>query len=384
MPNDTYRCLPGLVDYTVKKDEDIYQIVQQLRIPLEAVQAANPTVNLQSLAAGDTLCLPMQQNFPACSNGKFYFIQVGDSFYRLSQYFFLPLEQLLQANPNTDPNNLQIGQAVCIPTDSAFSYCPPNSTPYRIKQGDSFYKLATRFGVEVDAVLQLNPNVDPYQIMIGQFICLPIQWKFFFEQYHHVAFMYPRTWKQVSNSPIRYEGETGYFEVRKLNGTAASNPADSSSINEVCRRLLATNEYGKNPKIERINVDGQAACLILPSTDQQGNKASLVVKYPIPYVIDQSLSHYLLIHADTAHIRGITSTLKLLNVEKDRKLTTEQAEYLVRRALGLVEQPNVYVTFDSNLNGQYLIHVFEIVENHTATRGWYLVNPQSGEITNYL
>ncbi|WP_082684182.1 LysM peptidoglycan-binding domain-containing protein [Lentibacillus amyloliquefaciens] len=81
----------------------------------------------------------MQQHFSDCSNGQMYFIQEGDSYYRLSQYFFLPLELLIQANPNTDPNNLQIGQAICIPVDSTFTFCSTNSTTYQIKQGDYFF-----------------------------------------------------------------------------------------------------------------------------------------------------------------------------------------------------------------------------------------------------
>ncbi|GAB3061605.1 LysM peptidoglycan-binding domain-containing protein [Virgibacillus ainsalahensis] len=382
LPNYTTKCLPGLTIYTVKEGENIYQIVQQFRIPLQSIQAANPMTNLQELSTGDTICLPMQQNFPGCSNGQIYFIQDGDSYYRLSQYFFIPLEQLMQANPNTDPSNLQIGQAICIPTTSSFSYCP-DSTPYQIKQGDSFYELASKFNLSLSTVLQANPNVNPNQLVIGQMVCLPIQWKLFFEQYHHVAFMYPNTWERVTNLPIRYEGRSGYFEVSSISATLPSNPTDSASLDEVCQSLVSEGDYGESPTKERINVDGQAACLIYPSEGQKQNRASLIMKYPKPYVIG-SLKHYLVIHADTSHIRGITSTVKLLNVEKDRNLTTEQAEFLVRRALGLIGNTNIYVTYDRNLNNKYLIHVYEIVGNHTATRGWYLVNPHTGEIREYV
>ncbi|WP_281269147.1 hypothetical protein [Bacillus taeanensis] len=40
--------------------------------------------------------------------------------------------------------------------------------------------------------------------------------------------------------------------------------------------------------------------------------------------------------------------------------------------------------YDHSVNGEYLIHVYDIVDNQTATRGWYVVNPKTGEMKDYL
>ncbi|QOR66931.1 LysM peptidoglycan-binding domain-containing protein [Cytobacillus suaedae] len=389
MPNYSKSCLPGLTPYQVKEGETIYQIVQQFRIPLEAIKDANPTVDVEKLAVGETICLPRQKNFPSCSNGKFYFIQEGDSYYRIAHYFSIPLDYLLQANPNTNPNNLQIGQAICVPTDSPFAYCPPNTTPYQLKQGDSFYKLSQVFNVSLESIIQLNTQANPNQLTIGQYVCLPIDWKYFFDQFHHIAFMHPRGWSKVSHSPIRYEGDSGYFEVSSIIAAPPSEPSNVTPLNKVCESYAHDKfeSYGSNPEIVDMTIDGQPACLILPSNDQSedfNNKSSLIVKFPKPYVIGGSLSHYLFVVANKEIIQGIANTMKLLNVEKDQKLTQTQAENLVRRALGLANQPEVYVKYDHTINNQYLIQVFDIVDNHTATRRWYLVHPMTGAITNYM
>jgi hypothetical protein len=69
-----------------------------------------------------------------------------------------------------------------------------------------------------------------------------------------------------------------------------------------------------------------------------------------------------------------------------QKISKEQAEQNVRQYLNLQPNPNLFVEYDhDNENGDYVIHVYDIVidnpetkEGHTATRGWYGVDPDNG------
>jgi len=114
---------------------------------------------------------------PSCPGGKLYTIQAGDTFYLLAKRFCVSLDDILAANPGVDPKNLQIGQVVCIP---AVKPPPPPPPPppcsgflYTIQAGDTFYLLAKRFCVNLDAVLAANPGVDPKNLQIGQVVCIP-------------------------------------------------------------------------------------------------------------------------------------------------------------------------------------------------------------------
>lgn len=57
--------------------------------------------------------------FSSC-NGIVYTVNHGDSLYRISKMFEVPLEDLLKANPYADISNLQIGEAICIPKKVLF------------------------------------------------------------------------------------------------------------------------------------------------------------------------------------------------------------------------------------------------------------------------
>lgn len=51
--------------------------------------------------------------------------------------------------------------------------CPAGTMPYTIKAGDTFFLIARTFGVSVDALLAANPGVNPDRLQIGQVICVP-------------------------------------------------------------------------------------------------------------------------------------------------------------------------------------------------------------------
>ncbi len=65
-----------------------------------------------------------------------------------------------------------------------------------------------------------------------------------------------------------------------------------------------------------MNVQGQSACLIWPSADQKkmggDNEAELIVKYPQPVKIDDTLYSFLTLYGDKDHIMALTGSLKFL------------------------------------------------------------------------
>lgn len=75
--------------------------------------------------------------------------------------------------------------------------------------------------------------------------------------------------------------------------------------------------------------------------------------------------------------------------EKESDLISDiQAESIVREKLGLEENKDVRVEFDRMEEKSYLIHVYDVVENdegktQNATRGWYLVDPETKEVTDF-
>ncbi|MEJ6951910.1 LysM peptidoglycan-binding domain-containing protein [Natronospora cellulosivora (SeqCode)] len=52
-------------------------------------------------------------------------------------------------------------------------HCPADTVAYTIRSGDTLYEIARRYNTSVDAILRINPNIDPRNLQVGSVICVP-------------------------------------------------------------------------------------------------------------------------------------------------------------------------------------------------------------------
>ena len=94
----------------------------------------------------------------------------------LARQYNILLEDVLNANPGVDPYNLQIGQQVCIPTHLAL---PAETRPgcsgiiHKVRPGDTLYMLAKQYKTTIDDIINANPDIDCYMLKIGMELCIP-------------------------------------------------------------------------------------------------------------------------------------------------------------------------------------------------------------------
>jgi LysM repeat protein len=110
----------------------------------------------------------------ACPAGAVgYIIRPGDTLYLIAQRLGTTVTTLFTLNPEINPNALQIGQQICVPSTGPAPGACPGGTLYTIRSGDTFYDLAARFGLALQDLLAANPGVDPNRLAVGQTICIP-------------------------------------------------------------------------------------------------------------------------------------------------------------------------------------------------------------------
>ncbi|GAV22158.1 SPOCS domain-containing protein [Carboxydothermus pertinax] len=66
----------------------------------------------------------------------------------------------------------EVGEVAGMPPEMPPSI--PKTIKYEIKPGDTFYKIARKIGVPVEEILKLNPGKDPYNLMPGDIILIPV------------------------------------------------------------------------------------------------------------------------------------------------------------------------------------------------------------------
>lgn len=161
---------PGGTLYTIRAGDTLFSLAQRFNVTVDAIIQANPGIDPNNLRVGQVICIPGTGPAP-CPGGTLYTIRAGDTLFSLAQRYNTTVDAILRANPGIDPNNLRVGQVICIPGTGPVP-CP-GGTLYTIRAGDTLFSLAQRFNVTVDAVLRANPGIDPNNLRIGQEICIP-------------------------------------------------------------------------------------------------------------------------------------------------------------------------------------------------------------------
>jgi LysM repeat protein len=156
--------------YTIIPGDWLFGLAQRFNITIEAIIAANPGIDPRNLQIGQQICIPVPPAGP-CPGGFLYAIRTGDTYYSIARRFGIVVPALIAANPRVNPNQLAIGQTICVPAPRP-TPCPGGRT-YSIVPGDTLYSIARRFNVTVQALIVANPGINPNSLRIGQIICIP-------------------------------------------------------------------------------------------------------------------------------------------------------------------------------------------------------------------
>lgn len=106
-------------------------------------------------------------NQPSPQSGGSLVVKPGNTFWGLEEANGWPHGTLQQLNPQIDPKQLKIGQTINIPQKTTPPEAP-QATFYDIKAGDTLWALENAWRIPHGSLQQLNPGIDPRKLRVGQ------------------------------------------------------------------------------------------------------------------------------------------------------------------------------------------------------------------------
>jgi len=152
--------------YTVRRGDTLYSIAARFNTTVEELRRLN-NLSDNTIYVGQKLKVPGPASEGEGGTTE-YIVQPGDTLFSIAQRFGVDVHELARINNITDPSTIYVGQKLIIPVS------PSKSTKlYKVQPGDTLSQIAEKFGVSMQAIMELNGITDPDQIYVGQVLRIP-------------------------------------------------------------------------------------------------------------------------------------------------------------------------------------------------------------------
>ena len=113
---------------------------------------------------------PVDEDMAVCPEADRYTVAQGETVADVQMRADLNRYTLQRANPSADLDSLRAGQVLCVP--SANAECPTAYT-YTLQAEDTIESIALRLNVSLSALLRANPCLAPSDFVPGMCITVP-------------------------------------------------------------------------------------------------------------------------------------------------------------------------------------------------------------------
>tara|TARA_Y100001968_G_C19299922_1_gene688510 strand:- start:161 stop:1021 length:861 start_codon:yes stop_codon:yes gene_type:complete len=97
----------------------------------------------------------------------------GDTLFKLSKQYGVPLKELMYKNSFNDATKIIEGEIIIIPLKSSSTDNKNSHVTYKVNKGDTLYKIARDFEVNVKDIISLNKLGNDSLLKPNQIIILP-------------------------------------------------------------------------------------------------------------------------------------------------------------------------------------------------------------------
>ena len=162
------------IRYKVKPKDTLWSIAHRFGLSVYDLRRANRIFKRTLLRPGEVLIIPLtniaKKRLLAKKRAN-YIVKKGDSLWSISKKFNVSIETIKEANGLTS-NFIQEGEKLYIPTSVVLT---PKKIVYRVRKGDSIWKIAEKFGVSVKEIISWNNLKDKDTLYPGDKIKIYIK-----------------------------------------------------------------------------------------------------------------------------------------------------------------------------------------------------------------
>lgn len=174
--------------HQIAKGDTLRDLAKRYRIRVDDIMALNSIRNPRSLQIGDDLILPLKEGFTSLpidemsddydrSRRKTYKVRKGDSLWKIAQRFGVTEKQLRVWNKLGWSNLLRPGQVLAVSGKGRRNVAKRSSAPtqklvYQVRPGDTLWGIGRQFDVKTEQIRSWNDLDHNHLLMPGQKLTL--------------------------------------------------------------------------------------------------------------------------------------------------------------------------------------------------------------------
>lgn len=173
----TTRQLDGFKSHKVARKETLYGISKQYQVTEDEIKKHNTFLYSSVLNKGDKLQIPVfkeVQTVASNTNTKLYTVQPKETKWGIAYKFGISVEELESLNPNIT-QALQNGQQINVPNieKTAEKIIGERDTLYEVLPQEGFYRLKVKLGLTQEELETLNPGLKETGLKVGMMLKVP-------------------------------------------------------------------------------------------------------------------------------------------------------------------------------------------------------------------
>ena len=165
------------IEYTVQNGDTLSQIARRYGMTVQEIVDINNIQNPDLIYPGEKLRIltnsTTQGNEERGTGSIIYTVKRGNTLSQIARAYNVSVEHIVELNDIEDPNLIYPGQKLRITESDVTTLYPVDNSVdvyYVVKNGDTLYGIARKFGISLNEILEYNDIQNPNLIYPGQTI----------------------------------------------------------------------------------------------------------------------------------------------------------------------------------------------------------------------
>ncbi len=170
----------GFLYHKVLPKENYFRLKKQFGIPKRILRKHNLSLRTGNLTAGQIIKIPVKKEFKLASSEvivtdtKLYIVKPKETKYKIARRYGISIEKLEELNPEIKENGLKMAQIIKVPNTIEIPDAIQGVSTHKIEKGQTLFSLSQQFKISQEQLIATNPDLKE-GVKEGMLIKIPTE-----------------------------------------------------------------------------------------------------------------------------------------------------------------------------------------------------------------